>query len=404
MASPAPPDKLPAFDNSIGAFLIGTFLAVFLRSHPSSLYSTTQCFTYHLRFHRTDRLVYKVVVYGLFVLDTMHSAFCCMTIYWWAVTHYTDPAVLSISPWTFTVDPAVTATATIICQAFFAYRIYVISGRSFFVPVLIMTLSVLQFGFGVASSFMIHFLDSKFSRFHEFTYGVETWLFSAACADILITIFLVYYLRRASSTIEYSKTHTVIARIIRRTIETNALTMLVAVTDAILFSTGPGLAWHVIPNFLLVKLYFNSLLVSLVNRPSLTTPNGSDQFLGHGTDGEAGVGDTRWSGYTTSLKGGSPIISTGGSSFATAVHHRPQITVQTQSVIECEKAHPYTQAAANAVSGGAMLESSPIEEEERFEALQPGSNPASPTTANANTDTNSNGRTGSRIPLSWASR
>ncbi|SCZ98036.1 BZ3500_MvSof-1268-A1-R1_Chr3-3g06534 [Microbotryum saponariae] len=361
MASPAPPDKLPAFDNSIGAFLIGTFLAVFLVGSARWI-DTTQCFTYHLRFHRTDRLVYKVVVYGLFVLDTVHSAFCCMTIYWWAVTHYTNPAVLSVSPWTFTVDPAVTAIATIICQAFFAYRVYVISGRKIFVPVLIMTLSVLQFGFGVASSFMIHFLDSKFSRFHEFTYGVATWLVSAACADILITISLVYYLHRASSTIEYSKMHTVVERIIRRTIETNALTMLVAVTDAILFSTCPGLAWHVIPNFLLVKLYFNSLLVSLVNRPSLTTPNGSEQFLGHGTDGEVGVGDTRWSGYTTSLKGGSPIISTGGSSFATAVHHRPQITVQTQSVIECEKAHPYTHGA-NAVSGGAMLESS-VEETE----------------------------------------
>ncbi|SCV74792.1 BQ2448_7821 [Microbotryum intermedium] len=392
MASPAAPVKLPAFDNSIGAFLIGTFVSVFLGG-----VTTTQCFTYHLRFHRTDCLVYKVAVYFLFVLDTAHSAFCCMTIYWWTVTHYANPVVLFTSPWTFTVDPAMTAIATIICQTFFAYRVYVISGRKWLVPMLIMMLSVLQFGFGVAGSIMIYVLDSKFSRFHEFTYGVTIWLVSAACADILITVSLIYYLRRASNANEFSKTHTIVTRIIRRTIETNALTMLVAVADAILFIIDPGLAWHVIPNFLLVKLYFNSLLVSLVNRPSLTTPFGSEQVLGNGTDGGVGVEGTSWTGFTTPLKGGSPVLSTGGSSFATAVHYTPQITVQTQSVIECEKAHPYTQGAAACT----MRESS-IEEEERFEALEQGSNPTSPTTANAHA--NGKGRTGARIALSWGSR
>ena len=43
-------------------------------------------------------------------------------------------------------------------------------------------------------------------------------------------------------------------------------TFVVALVDAILFAAYPKASWHVIPNLCLVKLYFNSMLVSLNSR------------------------------------------------------------------------------------------------------------------------------------------
>ncbi len=55
-------------------------------------------------------------------------------------------------------------------------------------------------------------------------------------------------------------------KILTHTIETNGLTFAVALVDAILFAAYPNASWHVIPNLCLVKLYFNSMLVSLNSR------------------------------------------------------------------------------------------------------------------------------------------
>lgn len=56
------------------------------------------------------------------------------------------------------------------------------------------------------------------------------------------------------------------SKILRNTIETNGLTLCIAILDALLFALFPQASWHVIPNLALVKLYFNSVLVSLNSR------------------------------------------------------------------------------------------------------------------------------------------
>jgi len=55
--------------------------------------------------------------------------------------------------------------------------------------------------------------------------------------------------------------YSVLNKIIQLTVETNGLTAAVAVIDAVLFATLTT-SWHVLPNLCLIKLYFNSLLVS----------------------------------------------------------------------------------------------------------------------------------------------
>jgi len=61
------------------------------------------------------------------------------------------------------------------CQAFYAYRCYVVGKRKLAVPIIIVTLSTVSLAFAIASTARI-FQLKEFSRFTTFTYGVCTWL------------------------------------------------------------------------------------------------------------------------------------------------------------------------------------------------------------------------------------
>ncbi|KAK4054032.1 hypothetical protein OIO90_003677 [Microbotryomycetes sp. JL221] len=255
-----------ALDTLVGAFLIATFISVYLGGLTS-----LQAANYWLTFGRDpeEKKTWKWMVGFLFIMDNLHSAFCCVTMYLWTVTHYGEMAYLAKAPWSFAIDPAMTGIVTFVCQMFFAYRVYIVSKRKIILPSLIAFLSLVSMAFSFAGTAMIYVLDREFARFNEWQYGVSTWLLTAAAADILITASLVYYLRKAVDS-NHGRINSVVDRILRNTIETNGLTMIIAVVDAILFLEAPQEGWHVIPNFALIKLYFNSLLVSLNSRPSLS--------------------------------------------------------------------------------------------------------------------------------------
>ncbi|GAA5992149.1 hypothetical protein JCM11641_003255, partial [Rhodosporidiobolus odoratus] len=88
----------------------------------------------------------------------------------------------------------------------------------------------------------------------------------------------IWYLRQASNN-DHQRSRSIVQRIIRITIETNGLTCLFAIADAILFVALPADSWHVVPNLSLVKLYFNGCLVSLNARTAFHQPT-SGQFSG----------------------------------------------------------------------------------------------------------------------------
>ncbi|KAM0789933.1 hypothetical protein ACM66B_006773 [Microbotryomycetes sp. NB124-2] len=254
-----------ALDELVGAFLIATFLSVYLGGLTS-----LQAANYWLNFGRDseEKCTWKWMVGFLFVMDNFHSVICCITIYLWTVTHALNPTYLVKAPWSFAIDPVVTGVVVLVCQMFFAYRVYLVSKRQIIVPSVIAFLALTSFGFSVGGTGMIYVLERRFDRFGEWTYGVGTWLLTAAAADVVITASLIFYLRRAVDK-DHGRINTLVDRILRNTIETNGLTMMIAIIDAILFLQNPHAGWHVIPNFLLVKTYFNSVLVSLNSRPGL---------------------------------------------------------------------------------------------------------------------------------------
>lgn len=66
--------------------------------------------------------------------------------YHWLITDFNNPVALGIMPMSLVLQPALTGIVAVVCQSFFSYRVYIISGRNFLIPLAIMALSVLSAG------------------------------------------------------------------------------------------------------------------------------------------------------------------------------------------------------------------------------------------------------------------
>lgn len=264
---------MTVIDESIGAFVVAGIIATYLSGIVA-----TQCFSYYTTF-QDDRRLYFWLVTGLLVLDVLHTAISCRTIYFFGVTRWGDPTALVHSPWSFSIEPSFTGIAASVVQGFYAYRVWIISARKPIIPVLIAIGSAIQLGFAIGASIKIFVFHQEFARFHEYTYGVAAWLVAASATDLLITASMVYYLKSALNS-DYVHTSSLVQKILRNVIETNGLTAAAALTNMVLFLVQSNKLWHVIPQLALIKLYFNSVLVSLNSRKILSEHgNGTSHAL-----------------------------------------------------------------------------------------------------------------------------
>lgn len=102
-------------------------------------------------------------------------------------------------------------------------------------------------------------LRSNTSFFHSLAISFK-WLALASVADILITGALVHTLSKSKT--GFQATDQLVHKLVRSTIQTNALTTIFQVTDLVLFVSSNS-TLHLIFNFPLGKLYINSLFSTL---------------------------------------------------------------------------------------------------------------------------------------------
>lgn len=158
------------------------------------------------------------------------------------------------------------AVVAFIVQLFYAYRIWIVSKRAWFIPSLVVILTFLQLGVGAwcTTSAFMNPLWATIST--DLESSVACWLFGMAAGDIVITLALVIYLHRARTTFE--RTNSIIDRLVRHVIANNALTALAATASSILFIAASGV-WHVIPGLVISRLYIVSFMSSLNSRAKL---------------------------------------------------------------------------------------------------------------------------------------
>ncbi|CAA7266023.1 unnamed protein product [Cyclocybe aegerita] len=231
----------------------------------------TQVYLYYTQYKR-DRLWVKIYVAALFVLDIFNTIFIFLYLYRALITFFGDVEYLQTADWLFVTDPATTGMIACMVHLFFAWRVFVLTKTWIYASFI----TAVAIAGGIASIMTAVEVSRtpKFVDFRNFKMTVIIWLAADAVGDVVITSVLVWHLPFNSAHDGTSKrkhktgfqhSDMMVDRIIRVTIQTGLVTMIVASLDLLFFLIDPT-GTHLLLNFPLSKLYSNSLMSSLNSR------------------------------------------------------------------------------------------------------------------------------------------
>ncbi|KAI0337919.1 hypothetical protein BDW22DRAFT_832759 [Trametopsis cervina] len=219
----------------------------------------TQTYLYFTVYKRDKRWM-KIFIGFLFLCDTLNTGFDIALVWNPLVQKYGDLTALQISDYLSSIvhrlsDPIMTAIIAIMTQMFFAWRVKVLTSNWYLVTAIAFC-SIAQWCGGIGTAIAVHMVP-EFAEFIKFQAIVIVWLAFSALADTLITLSLVWHLRKHKT--GFTGSDDAIDRIIRLTVQTGMVTSLCAITDLILFVS---------------VLYTNSLMSSLNSRAGWGYSNG----------------------------------------------------------------------------------------------------------------------------------
>lgn len=212
-----------------------------------------------------DRRPLKLLVYAVFLLETLQTALSGSDLYHWFVSGFGNMDLLS-SPHLSAIDvPVIGSLVSLVVQLFFVYRIWVLSGKSSWLLCLLICLvstfdAIASFAGGVYAHVRGRFVTGRVLKIIALT-----WLGGNTLTDLLITGSMLYYLGRPRVGDSHFSKYA-LAKIVRLTIETNIMTTTVGIVSLLMVSIYPDENWYTCPTAILGKLYSNTLLVSLNNR------------------------------------------------------------------------------------------------------------------------------------------
>ncbi|KAJ7176231.1 hypothetical protein C8R43DRAFT_975256 [Mycena crocata] len=250
-----------------------------------------QVYKFHICFPK-ERAWIKALVYTLFCLEIAQTGITSHFAYSILVTGWGDPNTFVRLPWSSLATPIFTGITSCAVQIFFARRIYILKRDNLIyrgIAGVIVLLAFMQALAGIISDARFA-VSTDVAELAGLEIGVKTWLIGAAVCDTTITLTLIVILAQLRQKTPFKKTDGIIEKLIISTVETGAITTVVAILDVILFIRFPSQNFHQTPAFMLGKLYSNVLLVTLNARAVSGTPSGL--AANHG--GDSNVHEMNW--------------------------------------------------------------------------------------------------------------
>ncbi|KAJ7918535.1 hypothetical protein B0H13DRAFT_2435858, partial [Mycena leptocephala] len=224
--------------------LIGSLLNFFLYG-----VLVVQVYVYNLSFPK-DNISVKWLVYTVFILETIMTALNGADVYYWFAAGFGDVEQFSKPRFSPIYTPLAGSVIALVVQVFFCYRIYIIKQPALWLCVLIALISLLQAAGGIGGGISAY-LSSDEDHDHNRIIFIYLWLVGDAITDILIAAVMTVLLMKAS---EHKQTTDIVKQIVRLVIETNTLSMIVAVLSLILFYGTPNTTYFICPTMVLAKL------------------------------------------------------------------------------------------------------------------------------------------------------
>ncbi|KAF7303923.1 hypothetical protein MIND_00622800 [Mycena indigotica] len=280
---------------------------------------TLQLHTFHICFPN-ERWWIKLLAYGLYVLEVVQSAITSHFAYSLLVTGWGNPTVFTQLPWSSLATPIFTGITSCTVQIFFAWRIWTLRKKELW--------AWLAAGFiillALAQSLAAIISDARFAvttniaELPKLLNGVKFWLIGSAVCDVFITIVMLFILTDYRRSAPWKSTDSIVTKLIYNTVETGAVTSVVAIIDVVLFIQYTNENYHQFPAFMLGKLYTTVLLASLNSRAELRKASSMPNTLG--AEGEERATEIQWRRYSTAAR--SAFVSGAESELATGTSHK----------------------------------------------------------------------------------
>ncbi|KAH9176077.1 hypothetical protein EDB89DRAFT_196839 [Lactarius sanguifluus] len=222
-----------------------------------------------------DRTLLKLLVYSVFLVETLQTALAGADLYYWFVSGFGNMDHLT-APYVSPFDvPIIGVIVALIVEVFFVYRIWVLSRQSsWFLCLLICLFSIVSAAAGFYGGIYTH-VHNKFPSGRMLKVTALTWVGGNASADVLIAGSLLFYLGRRRREGRGQFSDHALSKVVRLIIETNVLTTTAGIITLLTVAIFPDEPWFTCPTAVLGKLYSNTLLVSLNNRISIREGRGA---------------------------------------------------------------------------------------------------------------------------------
>ncbi|EMD31414.1 hypothetical protein CERSUDRAFT_127429 [Gelatoporia subvermispora B] len=185
-----------ALDNTLGALLLGYFVAAVLFGITS-----LQTWTY-FRDHPKDHVLLRILVFFLWVLDCLHVVLLTNGVYFDLVTSFGNLVAVSKPHWSYSTLPLVTCIITLTVRG-----VWKMSKGMIVIPIAIAAGSLYVLGdatyFGVRELFVENWSDS-----HQFSWSLYAGFGCEIVVDVAITVLQYVYLRKFQSGASFGSINT----------------------------------------------------------------------------------------------------------------------------------------------------------------------------------------------------
>ncbi|KIJ64657.1 hypothetical protein HYDPIDRAFT_112055 [Hydnomerulius pinastri MD-312] len=261
----------PAFDNTLGALLIG-----FGASAVAYGMFTIQVYTYYRRYP-SDKAGYKALVALLWILETADQALIGHCVYYYSITNYMNIAALFGKPvWSIILQMTIGALVGTVVKLCFSMRVWRFSYRNWWLTGILMLLTFGQMGLAITFTIKSFELPG-FPDLVNLRVVGSISLGLGVINDMAVAAALCYYLQSMRSS--YSNADSMIRTLTIYAVNTGVLTSACSFATLIIFDFMPNNFIFICCYFVLSKLYAISFLATLNTRKIIR---------GRGTDREHG--------------------------------------------------------------------------------------------------------------------
>ncbi|KAI6158203.1 hypothetical protein BKA82DRAFT_2176431 [Pisolithus tinctorius] len=251
--------------DGFGSALIGGLISAMLYG-----ITTLQTYVYYMHYAE-DAPTTKFLVAAIWILDTIHISFICHMLYYYLITNYGVPTSLERIVWSFPVRKPKLQRCTDL-QCF--HHLGVASSECtrglhssmWLVTAPIILLILVHFGFALETAILM-FINQQFSILTQF-YAVAPALAIVALVEVLITVSLCVLFYDGGSRSGFPRSKRLFHTLTIYAINRCCLTLLVTVAE-LAVNLDQLNNWTIGLDFIIGKLYANSLLASLNSREHL---------------------------------------------------------------------------------------------------------------------------------------